>query len=241
MTLNIVENLHATQKHIEIACQQHQRATNTVALLAVSKSVNAQRVYEAIQAGQLAFGENYVQESIEKIRKISHILDKQTTLPRPKWHFIGSIQSNKTTPIAEHFDWVHTIDRYKIAKRLSDQRPNNLPPLQVCIQVNTDAAPSKSGISPEQALELAHAIKDLPNITLRGLMHIPEPSQDNADMQQKHLQLKALFATIKKALNLPQFDTLSMGMSNDIAPAIAAGSTIVRVGTNIFGARTTRP
>lgn len=237
MTLNIVENLHSTQQCIQTACLQHQRTTSEVMLLAVSKTVNVQRVYEAIQAGQLDFGENYVQESIEKIQKIWHMLDKQTTKLKPTWHFIGSIQSNKTAIIAEHFDWVHTIDRQKIAERLSKQRPPHLPPLQVCMQINTDAESSKSGATPEQALTLARAIKDLPNIDLRGLMHIPQPSNDSAEMQEKHLQLKHLFTTIKSELNLPQFDTLSMGMSNDIAPAIAAGSTIVRVGTNIFGMR----
>lgn len=254
MTPNIVENLQTVHKRITSACQKHQRSASDVKLLAVSKTVSAQRVYEAIQVGQLAFGENYLQEATDKIPAVAQLLSAAgTASAQPQWHFIGSIQSNKTAQIARHFDWVHTIDRLKVAQRLSRhrqeltcdaQRPR--PPLQVCLQINSDAAPGKSGIAPQKALELAQAVSQLPELQLRGLMHIPDPvgigddSTPNAHfhaMYARHRVLYQLLETLQQQLQLPQLDTLSMGMSDDLGSAIAAGSTMVRVGTAIFGAR----
>jgi pyridoxal phosphate enzyme (YggS family) len=184
-------------------------------------------VAEAFAAGQTAFGENYIQEAVEKITALAH-------LPL-EWHCIGPIQSNKTRLVAEHFDWVHSVDRLKIAQRLSEQRPGNLAPLNVCLQINIDGGPTKSGVAPQEALALAQAVAQLPRLRLRGIMTIPEPSEDFASASEAHRDARALFdALCQSGLAL---DTLSMGMSADLEAAISEGSTMVRVGSAIFGGR----
>lgn len=223
----ISTQLSAVRERIRAACQAHDRPDRAVALMAVSKTFGADAVQEAFAAGQIEFGENYIQEAVEKITALQH-------LPLV-WHCIGPIQSNKTRLVAEHFDWVHTVDRLKIAQRLSEQRPPALPPLQVCIQVNVDGGPTKSGVPPEDALALAEAVTGLPRLRLRGLMCIPEPAPDFDAACQVFKRAKDLFETLKaQGLAL---DTLSMGMSADLEAAIASGSTLVRVGTAIFGVR----
>jgi pyridoxal phosphate enzyme (YggS family) len=198
-----------------------------VRLLAVSKTFPASQVAEAFAAGQTAFGENYIQEAVEKITALAH-------LPL-EWHCIGPIQSNKTRLVAEHFDWVHSVDRQKIAQRLSEQRPENLAPLNICLQINIDGGPTKSGVAPEEALALAQAVAQLPRLRLRGIMTIPEPSENFASASKAHREARALFdALCQSGLAL---DTLSMGMSADLEAAIAEGSTMVRVGSAIFGGR----
>ncbi len=209
----------------------HGRESDTVELLAVSKTFGMEAVIEAAEAGQLAFGENYLQEALDKKQAIQ--------VARPdlllKWHFIGPIQSNKTRPIAENFDWVHAIEREKIAQRLAEQRPAQLAPLNVCLQVNVSGEASKSGVAPEELRALAHAVVKLPQLRLRGLMAIPEPE---GDFEQQRAPFRALRAMLEqlRAEGLA-LDTLSMGMSGDMDAAIAEGATIVRVGTAIFGKR----
>ena len=223
----IAQNLAQVHAQIQAACQAAGRPSGSVQLLAVSKTWGPDAVRAAHAAGQTAFGENYIQEAVDKITALCD-------LPL-MWHCIGPIQSNKTRLVAEHFDWVHSIDRLKIAQRLSEQRPEHLPPLQVCIQVNVDGGETKSGVSPSDLPELALAVAALPRLQLRGLMTIPEPAETEADMRAVHRQAKALFEQLR-AQGLP-LDTLSMGMSADLAAAIAEGSTLVRVGTAIFGKR----
>lgn len=224
----IADNLHRVQARIAQACQQAARAPESVVLLAVSKTFGADAVAQAHAAGQLAFGENYIQEAVEKITALAR-------LPL-QWHCIGPIQSNKTRLVAEHFDWVHTVDRLKIAQRLSEQRPAHLAPLQVCIQVNVDGGPTKSGVAPADVLALAGAVAALPRLRLRGMMCIPEPAPDFVAACAVFAGARALFDHINKAGIA--LDTLSMGMSSDLEAAIASGSTLVRVGSAIFGART---
>ena len=227
MSTSVSANLAQVRKRIELACQAVGRASDTVKLLAVSKTMPAQAVREAYAAGQLAFGENYIQEGVDKIAALAD-------LPL-EWHCIGPIQSNKTKLVAENFVWVHSIDRLKIAERLSAQRPVHLPPLQVCLQVNVDGGSNKSGVAPEDLLALAQAVAKLPHLQLRGIMTIPEPAETEAEARAVHQQAKRLFDHLKTAgLTL---DTLSMGMTADLEAAIAEGSTCVRVGTAIFGAR----
>lgn len=197
-------------------------------MLAVSKTWPASDVREAIACGQTSFGENYVQEGVEKILALA---DQNLT-----WHFIGPLQSNKTRQVAEHFSWVHTLDRQKIAERLSAQRPEHLPPLQVCIQVNVSGEASKSGVAPAEAGALAHAVSQMPRLQLRGLMAVPEATEDAQALAQQFGILRDIYDQLKSA-GLP-LDTLSMGMSHDLEEAIAAGATLVRIGTAIFGART---
>jgi hypothetical protein len=198
--------------------------------MAVSKTWPAEAVREAAEAGQRVFGENYVQEGVDKVEALRGM--------GLEWHFIGPLQSNKTRPVANAFDWVHSIDRLKIAERLSAQRDVHLAPLNVCVQVNVSGEDSKSGVAPEQAIELAHAVAVLPQLRLRGLMCIPEPTEDVALLRARFGLLRSLRdALLKGGLEV---DTLSMGMSHDIEPAIAEGATIVRVGTAIFGERQTR-
>lgn len=234
----IPNNLNATLERIKTACQTYGRTTNSVTLLAVSKTFPASAVIAAANAGQCAFGENYIQEGVEKIALVQAQGKKNL-----QWHCIGPIQSNKTKQVAEHFDWVHTIDRLKIAERLSSQRPPHLAPLNVLIQVNIDAGANKSGIPPEQATDLAQQIIALPNLRLRGIMAIPEPHENFEDQLAIHQRAKALFDRIHHALlqQAPEaalaFDTLSLGMTADLEAAIAAGSTMVRVGSGIFGQR----
>ena len=227
MNALIAKNLSHVQAQIEAARLAAGRAPSSVRLLAVSKTWGPDAVRQAHAAGQTAFGENYIQEAVDKITAL-HDLPLQ-------WHCIGPIQSNKTRLVAEHFDWVHSIDRLKIAQRLSEQRPENLPPLQVCIQVNVDGGATKSGVAPQDLPALAQAVAALPRLQLRGLMTIPEPAETAAQMHAVHAQAKALFEALRLQ-GLP-LDTLSMGMSADLDAAIAEGSTLVRVGTAIFGKR----
>ena len=228
MTL-IAENLQTVHERMARACQTAGRAPGSVRLLAVSKTFAADDVRQAHAAGQTAFGENYIQEGVDKIAALRD-------LPL-QWHCIGPIQSNKTRLVAEHFDWVHSVDRLKIAQRLSEQRPAHLPPLQVCLQVNTDGGPTKSGVPPEQVLALAREVAALPRLVLRGLMTIPDPVDGFEAEVALHRRATALFEQVRAELALPPFDTLSMGMTSDLEAAIAAGSTMVRVGTAIFGGR----
>ena len=225
----IARNLQQVRARIATACREAGRAVEEVTLLAVSKTFGAPAVRQAFEAGQRAFGENYIQEGVEKIAALADLRAELT------WHCIGPIQSNKTRLVAEHFDWAHTVDRLKIAERLSAQRPPGLPPLNICIQVNIDGGLSKSGVAPGEALPLARAIAALPGLRLRGLMTIPEPAPDFEAARAVHARARALFDQLNAAgLGL---DTLSMGMSADLEPAIAAGSTMVRVGSAIFGFR----
>ena len=227
MNAFIADNLARVRAQIDAACRAVGRTPGSVALLAVSKTWGADAVRQAHAAGQTAFGENYIQEAVEKITALRD-------LPLT-WHCIGPIQSNKTRLVAEPFDWVHSIDRLKIAQRLSEQRPDHLPPLQVCIQVNVDGGVTKSGVSPAELPALAQAVAALPRLQLRGLMTIPEPAETPAQMRAVHAQAKALWEALRQQ-GLP-LDTLSMGMSADLDAAIAEGSTLVRVGTAIFGKR----
>ncbi len=220
----IAENIAKVGARIREAAQASQRNFADIGLLAVSKTKPADAIREAHAAGVCDFGENYLQEALEKQTQLAD-------LPLI-WHFIGPIQSNKTRPIAEHFDWVHSVDRLKIAQRLSEQRPAHLPALNICLQVNISGEDSKSGCSPEELTALARAVVALPNLRLRGLMAIPEPTDDVAAQHAAFARLRQLRDEL--ALNL---DTLSMGMSHDLEAAIAEGATWVRIGTALFGAR----
>ncbi len=220
----IANNIAKVVARIREAAQAAGREPSTVGLLAVSKTQPASAVREAFAAGLADFGENYLQEALEKQALLA---DVPLT-----WHFIGPIQSNKTKPIAEHFAWVHSVDRLKIAQRLSDQRPAHLPPLNVCLQVNVSDEQSKSGCSESKARELVAAISALPRLRLRGLMCIPAPSDDAAVQRAAFARLRHLRDELD-----PRMDTLSMGMSQDLEAAIAEGATWVRIGTALFGAR----
>lgn len=223
----IAARLDAVRARIAAAARHAGRDPADVKLLAVSKTWPAEAVREAAAAGQRAFGENYVQEGVDKVEALRAL--------GLEWHFIGPLQSNKTRPVANAFDWVHGIDRLKIAERLSAQRDVHLPPLDVCIQVNVSGEDSKSGVAPDEAGALAHAVAALPRLRLRGLMCIPEPSADEAVLRARFAVLRGLYDGLRAAgLAL---DTLSMGMSHDLEPAIAEGASIVRVGTAIFGER----
>lgn len=224
----ISNNLQQVHTAIQQACTASGRGRAGVQLLAVSKTWGAAAVQEAFEAGQASFGENYVQEAVDKIQALRH-------LPL-QWHLIGPLQSNKTRVVAEHFDWVHSVDRLKIAQRLDEQRPAHLAPLNVCIQVNVDGGTTKSGVAPGAASALADAVAQLPRLRLRGLMCIPEPTADFEAACRVFQKAKDLFDQL--APGRPGFDTLSMGMSADLAAAIHSGSTMVRVGTAIFGVRT---
>lgn len=223
-------SLQGVKSRIARAARDAGRDPRDILLVAVSKTFPAAAVAEACAAGQRDFGENYVQEALDKINALTH-------LPIV-WHFIGPIQSNKTRIIAEHFHWVHSVDRLKIAERLSAQRPAGAAPLNVCLQVNVSGESSKSGCAPQEVAELALAVARLPRLALRGLMAVPEPSEDPALQRARFDALAALIEPLRRA-GLP-LDTLSMGMSGDLEQAIAAGATIVRVGTAIFGSRTGR-
>lgn len=223
----IAANLQSVRERIARACASAGRDVNEVTLLAVSKTFGPDAVREAFAAGATAFGENYIQEAVEKQALLED-------LPL-EWHCIGPIQSNKTRLVAAHFAWAHTVDRAKIAQRLSEQRPEGLPPLCVCIQVNIDGGIAKSGVAPAEALALAREVHALPNLRLRGLMTIPEPAPDFDAQLAVHRRARALFEDLR-ATGLP-LDTLSMGMTADLEAAIHAGSTMVRVGTAIFGGR----
>lgn len=235
----IVRNLQLVRDRITTACVAAGRDPASVRLLAVSKTFGADAVIDAMSDGQRAFGENYVAEGVEKILALRSWQAAQVGAPAVlEWHCIGPVQSNKTRLVAEHFDWVQSIDRLKIAQRLSEQRPPHLPPLQICLQVNVDGGANKSGAAPEEALALAQEIALLPRLTLRGLMAIPEPAVDFVAACAVHARTRALFDQINAAGVLPApMDTLSMGMTADLEAAIHSGSTMVRVGTAIFGKR----
>lgn len=233
----IVEKIQHIHQQIDEACRSAGRPVGSVALLAVSKTFGVDAIAAAIAAGQRAFGENYIQEGVEKIGYFGE-------QPAFKgmgliWHCIGPVQSNKTRLVAEHFDWVHTVDRLKIAQRLSDQRPAHLAPLQVCIQVNVDGGATKSGVAPAEVEALVREMARLPNLVLRGLMSVPDVAPDFDAQLAVHQRAKAAFNDIAK-LGLPQlkqWDTLSLGMTADLPAAVQAGSTMVRVGSGIFGSR----
>lgn len=226
---SIADNLAAVHGRIARAALAAQRDPASVKLLAVSKTFPADDVRAAFAAGQRAFGENYVQEAIAKIEALAELR------AQVEWHFIGPLQSNKTRPVAEHFDWVHSVDRLKIAQRLSEQRPPTLAPLNVCLQVNVSGEASKSGVSPDDAPALAKEIAAMPRLALRGLMSIPEPTEDVDAQRAQHRTLRALFDALRaEGLSI---DTLSMGMSADLEAAVLEGATIVRIGTAVFGAR----
>lgn len=226
----ISENIQQLHSCIERACQQASRPVQSVTLLVVSKTFPAQDVRLAFEAGERRFGENYVQEGLDKIAQLADLREQI------EWHLIGPLQSNKTRVVAEHFDWVHSVDRLKIAQRLSEQRPAHLPPLQICLQVNISGEASKSGLSPAEVQDLAHAVAALPRLRLRGLMAIPEPAADLPAQRAPHRALARLLRELQgQGLAL---DTLSMGMSADLEAAILEGATLVRIGSAIFGRRT---
>jgi len=223
----IGNNLEMLRLRMAAACAAAGRAPQSVRLLAVSKTFGPDAVREALAAGQRAFGENYLQEGVAKVQALAG-----TGI---EWHCIGPVQSNKTRLAAEHFDWVHSVDRLKTAERLSAQRPAGLPPLNICLQVDIDGGANKSGVPPAEVAALAHAVAALPRLRLRGLMTIPEPVDDRATQLAVHRRARALYdMLLAEGLSM---DTLSMGMSADLEAAIQAGSTMVRVGTAIFGGR----
>jgi PLP dependent protein len=224
---SISERLQAIQARIRQEEQQAGRAAGSVQLLAVSKAQPVSAIRDAFQSGQCLFGENYLQEALEKMAQLADLA--------LEWHFIGPIQSNKSRPIAENFTWAHGVDRLKIAERLSEARPPHLPPLQICLQINVSGEASKAGIAPQEASALAQAVSSLPKLKLRGLMAIPEPTTDVVMQHKQFRMLRETLATLnQQGLSL---DTLSMGMSHDFPIAIAEGATIVRIGTAVFGER----
>jgi pyridoxal phosphate enzyme (YggS family) len=225
----IANNIQQVQRRIAAACAAAQRPVQSVTLLAVSKTQEASAVRDAFGAGQRAFGENYVQEALDKMGALADLR------PQVEWHLIGPLQSNKTRVVAEHFDWVHSVDRLKVAQRLSEQRPAHLPPLDVCLQVNISGEATKSGAAPAEVPALARAVAALPRLRLRGLMAIPEPEGDCEAQRAPHRLLRELQQVLVRD-GLP-LDTLSMGMSADLEAAVAEGSTLVRIGTASFGAR----
>jgi len=227
----IASRLSALRDRLSAACKAAGRDPASVRLLAVSKTFGGDSVAQAIAAGQLAFGENYIAEGVEKIVALRQY-------PLLEWHCIGPVQSNKTRLVAEHFDWVQSVDRLKIAQRLNEQRPPHLSPLQLCLQVNVDGGANKSGVTPDELMALIQEVIKLPRLRLRGLMTIPEPTIDFATACAVHSEAKALFDKVNSAgLLMEPMDTLSMGMTADLEAAIASGSTMVRVGTAIFGGR----
>jgi PLP dependent protein len=225
----IADKLQQVRARIAQACASAGRPVQSVTLLVVSKTYGSEAVREALGAGEHRFGENYVQEGVDKIAALA---DQRSHI---EWHLIGPLQSNKTRAVAETFDWVHSVDRLKIAQRLSEQRPAHLPALQVCLQVNISGEPSKSGLRPDEVPAVAQAVAALPRLALRGLMAIPEPAQGFEAQRAPHRTLRALMQSLQTSgLAL---DTLSIGMSDDLEAAIAEGATIVRIGSAIFGAR----
>ena len=223
-------------ERIARACAAAHRPVQSVTLLVVSKTFDALAVRAALAAGEHRFGENYVQEGVDKIATLADVREQL------EWHLIGPLQSNKTRVVAEQFDWVHSVDRLKIAQRLSEQRPAHLPPLQVCLQVNISGEASKSGLRPSEVAAVARAVAALPRLVLRGLMAVPEPADDPQAQREPHRALHALLMSLQASMPSEEsqglaLDTLSMGMSADLEAAIAEGATIVRVGSAIFGAR----
>ena len=239
----IAHHLRLVQNRIHAACLASGRDPASVRLVAVSKTFDARAVIEAALAGQSAFGENYIAEGVDKIQALrraqtGEASQSEAAIGALEWHCIGPIQSNKTRLVAEHFDWVQSVDRLKIAQRLSEQRPAGLGPLQICLQVNIDGGPNKSGLAPGNVQELAEQVAKLPRLVLRGLMAIPEPAIDFIAACAVHASAKALFDQINASGTLAvPMDTLSLGMTADLEAAIHAGSTMVRVGTAIFGGR----
>ena len=236
----IMRNLQLVRDRITSACVAAGRNPDTVGLLAVSKKFGPEAVITAIGSGQRAFGENYIAEGVEKILALQAWQAAQSEKPDAplEWHCIGPVQSNKTRLVAEHFDWVQSVDRLKIAQRLSEQRPPHMPPLQICLQVNLDGGANKSGVAPDELEELVQAVASLPRLSLRGLMTIPEPAIDFEAACAVHTRARALFDHINNSgLLTSPMDTLSMGMTADLEAAIHSGSTMVRVGTAIFGNR----
>ncbi len=229
--MNIQQNLNQIRQQITQHCRLAQRSADEVRLLAVSKTKPVEAILAAYQAGQTAFGENYVQEGVEKI-----LFFERQNIPL-EWHFIGPLQSNKTRLVAEHFDWMQTLDRAKTAERLNAQRPHFKAPLNVLIQINISDESSKSGIQPAEMLTLAKQVQNLPHLCLRGLMAIPAPTDNIALQEQAFAKMHALFLQLQQALPDAPIDTLSMGMSDDMPSAIKCGSTMVRIGTAIFGKR----
>ena len=228
----IRDNLQVITARIEAAVASAGRVAGSVRLLAVSKTHPPAKIEEAWSAGQRAFGESYVQEALEKIEAIARTWGQGQA---PEWHLIGPLQSNKTRLAASRFDWVHSVSNERIARRLSEQRPDELPPLQVLIQVNCSGEASKSGVKPQDAAALAHLVEGLPRLELRGLMAIPEPTPDVEAQRKRFRAMRELFETLRR--EGAALDTLSIGMSDDFEAAIAEGSTMVRIGTAIFGAR----
>jgi len=226
---HVARHLEEVRQRIAKAAADASRDASTVTLLAVSKTFPAEDVRAAFNAGQRAFGENYVQEAVSKIAELADLRSEI------EWHFIGPLQSNKTKVVAENFDWVHSVDRLKIAERLNEQRPDGMPRLNVCLQINVSGEDSKSGVAPDDALALARQIAALPRLRLRGLMAIPEPAGTLDEQRAPHRRLREIMDTLR-ADGL-ELDTLSMGMSADIEAAILEGATMVRIGTAIFGAR----
>ncbi|MFG6668641.1 YggS family pyridoxal phosphate-dependent enzyme [Halomonas sp. HNIBRBA4712] len=225
------ESLGKVQARLEHALDAAGRPAGSARLLAVSKTKPAAMVRKAHALGQRAFGENYLQEALDKQRELAD-------LDGLEWHFIGPLQSNKTRAVAEHFAWLHSLERLKIARRLSEQRPEHLAPLNVCLQVNISREPSKAGVAPNEALELAREIAALPKLSLRGLMAIPAPATEFERQREPFAALKALLTELQAELPEAPLDTLSMGMSDDLEAAVQEGATIVRLGSAIFGART---
>ena len=228
-------NILGVEQRIQNACITAGRNRNDVALLTVSKLHSVDKINAAFREGLTRFGENYIQEAIDKIIHLDSIRGQI------EWHLIGPLQSNKTRLAAEHFDWVQTVDRLKIAQRLSEQRPQKLAPLNVCIQVNISGEGTKSGVAPEQAFNLCKEVSLLPRLCLRGLMAIPEPGKDTLSLGDMQGLFKVIQTQLLAQNSAPQFDTLSIGMSDDLEDAIQAGSTMIRVGTAIFGSRITKP
>jgi PLP dependent protein len=236
---NIQQNIATVRERIQLSCHKADRNSDDVTLLAVSKTVSAENIKLAVAAGQRDFGENYIAEGVEKIITLA----AETAQHNLQWHCIGPVQSNKTRLVAQHFDWVHTVDRLKIAERLNEQRPADAKRLQVCIQVNIDNSPSKSGVAPDEVLALAQEIAKLPRLQLRGIMAIPDiPISTQGNFAMNNIAVEAVYTPARvifehlNALNY-DLDTLSIGMSADLEPAIQSGSTLVRVGSAIFGSR----
>ena len=225
---DIKQNIAEVRQRICLEAEKNSRKPADITLLAVSKTRPAEQIREAWQTGQHCFGENYLQEALEKIEQLQDLAIE--------WHFIGPIQSNKTRAISENFHWAQTVDRLKIAQRLNEQRPLNLSPLNICIQVNISAEEKKSGVKPDELVALVQDITTLNHLTLRGLMAIPEATEDKKLQRQRFAQLRVLYLQVQAVA--PTIDTLSMGMSGDLEQAIGEGSTMVRIGTDIFGART---
>ena len=230
MEQTLAERFATAYEEVQFAAQKVGRAPDSVQLLAVSKTQPIAAIEEIAALGHKDFGENYAQEAVEKAQQLAHL--------GLQWHFIGPIQSNKTRSLAEHMDWIHTVEREKIAQRLNDQRPQRLDPLKVCIQVNVSAEEQKSGVPAQRLFELAQQIDKLPNLQLKGLMAIVENTQDEQRLAQQFATMQQLFEQLQQGRE--QVDTLSMGMSQDMAQAIAHGSTLVRIGTAIFGPRRKR-